>query len=138
MSVKHIHHINFIVKDLITGIQSYRELLGVEAFIVDDLPSRGVKTARAKVGESWLVLVQPVDMSGIPGQHLQTHGEGFFLISYAVDNLPKAAEQVRASGRAMTTKQSRPGLENWRVWDIDQADTFGAQIQLCQEINENE
>ena len=133
MSISKIHHINFLVKDLEQGIEQYQKLLGITEFTVDALPGRGVKTARTQVGESWLVLIQPVDMSGIPGQHLQQHGEGFFLISYGVESLSDAAQQVIDNGSAMTSPASRKGLENWQVWDIKTEDTFGAQIQLCEE-----
>ncbi|WP_200821284.1 VOC family protein [Oceanicoccus sp. KOV_DT_Chl] len=133
MSVTKIHHINFIVEDLSAGIDRYRKLLGIDNFVIDDLPGRGVKTARSKVGDSWLVLVQPVDMTGIPGKHLQQHGEGFFLISYSVDDLQQAAANVVAQGSAMTSEIPRQGLENWQVWDIDQNDTLGTQIQFCEE-----
>ena len=133
MSVRAIHHINFLVRDLQQGIERYQALLGLGDFIVDDLPGRGVKTARVRLGQQWLVLVQPVDMQGIPGRHLAAHGEGFFLISYAVDNLAKAAAGVAASGSNMTSATPRQGLENWQVWDIDPADTLGAQIQFCEE-----
>ncbi len=133
MSITKIHHINFLVKDLDQGIERYKKLLGITEFTVDALPGRGVKTARARVGESWLVLIQPVDMSGIPGQHLEEHGEGFFLISYGVDSLADAAQQVTDNGSEMTSPESRKGLENWQVWDITMEDTFGAQIQLCEE-----
>jgi methylmalonyl-CoA/ethylmalonyl-CoA epimerase len=132
--IKTIHHINFIVKDLSTAIGRYKNLLGIDEFIIDDLPDRGVKTARLKLGQVWLVLVQPVDMNGLPGQHLLAHGEGFFLISYAVDKLAVAAEKVVAAGSAMSSPTPRKGLENWQVWDIDINDTLGAQIQLCEEL----
>ncbi len=133
MSITKIHHINFLVKDLEKGIEQYKKLLAVNDFTVDALPGRGVKTARTRVGESWLVLIQPVDMAGIPGQHLQQHGEGFFLISYGVEDLTNAGERVVANGSEMTSPEPRKGLENWQVWDIAMEDTFGAQIQLCEE-----
>lgn len=133
MTVKNIHHINFLVEDLNTGITRYENMLGLTGFIIDDLPGRGVKTARIKLGDTWLVLVQPVDMKGVPGQHLQEHGEGFFLISYGVDSLEEAGSRVAGHGSTMTSEQPRKGLENWHIWDIDMADTFGAQVQFCQE-----
>ena len=134
MSIKKIHHINFIVKDLTAAIERYKQLLGVDDFIVDDLPGRGVKTARVALGEQWLVLVQPVDMEAIPGQHLKQHGEGFFLISYSVDDLDAAAKAVIENGSQMTSPAPRQGLENWQVWDVDSEDTFGAQIQFCKDV----
>lgn len=138
MSVSSIHHINFLVKDLYQGIERYQQLLGLGEFTVDDLPGRGVKTARIRLGDTWLVLVQPVDPAGVPGRHLAEHGEGFFLISYAVEDLDTAATAVKSAGSGMTSDQPRQGLENWQVWDIRQQDTFGAQIQFCREAVEKD
>ncbi len=131
MAIRSIHHVNFLVKDLHEGIRRYRDLLGIEDFIIEDLPGRGVITARVALGEQWLVLVQPVDPTGIPGKHLAEHGEGFFLISYAVDNLQQAANRVIAGGSSMTSADSRRGLDDWQVQDVALNDTFGAQIQFC-------
>lgn len=134
MSINRIHHINFIVQDINEGINRYRNLLGIEGFILEELPERGVITARVALGDQWLVLVQPVDPDGIPGRHLAEHGEGFFLISYAVDSLSEAAERVTANGSSMTTPDSRQGVQNWQVQDVNLSDTMGVQIQFCMEI----
>ncbi len=133
MRVKKIHHINFLVKDIDAGIRCYQELLGVGEFELEALPQRGVLTARAALGEQWLVLVQPLDADSVPGRHLAEHGEGFFLISYAVDNLEEAANQVKRHGASMTSATSRTGLQNWQVQDIAVDHTMGAQIQFCEE-----
>ena len=135
MAIQKIHHINFLVKDIHEGIKRYQALLGLGEFIVDDLPGRGVITARIALGEQWLVLVQPLDQEGIPGQHLAEHGEGFFLISYQVDSLDSAQQQLLAAGANMTSASPRQGLANWQVWDIDSKHTFGTQIQLCNETD---
>jgi methylmalonyl-CoA/ethylmalonyl-CoA epimerase len=134
MAINRIHHINFLVQDLNEGIRRYRDLLGIEDFIVEDLPERGVITARVALGEQWLVLVQPVDPAGVPGKHLAEHGEGFFLISYAVDDLQKAAERVAANGSSMTSPEPRRGLDGWQVQDVDKRDTLGVQVQFCEEV----
>lgn len=133
MPITKIHHINFLVKDLQKGMECYSALLGLKDFILDELPDRGVRTARVAVGEQWIVLVEPIDPEGIPGQHLAQHGEGFFLISYAVDDIDNAARQVARYGSSMTSPHPRQGLDNWRVWDVDSKDTLGIQLQFCQE-----
>ncbi len=136
MSTKKIHHINFLVKDIKEGINRYRDLLGIEGFILEELPERGVITARVALGEQWLVLVQPVDPSGIPGRHLAEHGEGFFLISYAVDSLQQAAARVAANGSDMTSPEPRQGLQGWQIQDVNMRDTLGVQVQFCVEIDQ--
>lgn len=76
--LKRVHHINFVVRDLETAVSKYQSILGLQECELSEHPHRPVKTARFKVGESWIVLVQPLDEDSPPARHLQQHGEGFF------------------------------------------------------------
>lgn len=131
--VSGIHHINFVVRDLDAAEARYRALFGFGPALKEALPGRGVLTARFRVGDSWLVLVQPVAEEGAPARHLREHGEGFFLLSFGVEDLDGALARVSAAGGRFTSDQPRQGLEDWRVIDLDTADTFGATLQLTQE-----
>jgi methylmalonyl-CoA/ethylmalonyl-CoA epimerase len=131
--VNSIHHINFLVRDLDQAETRYRELLGLGPALRDDLPGRGVKTARFRLGETWLVLVQPTSQEGEPARHLREHGEGFFLLSFGVEDMGLAMERVMDNGGSLTTAQPRRGLDGWQVIDIDPATSFGAALQLTEE-----
>jgi methylmalonyl-CoA/ethylmalonyl-CoA epimerase len=130
--IKRIHHINFLVRDLDKALQRYRVLFGEPACEPEVLPQRGVKLARFKVGETWLILVQPVDSEGIPAQHLKKHGEGFFLISCQVDDVRKAADVVTSQGIKVMDRQPRQGLDDWKIMDLSRDDLFGADFQLLE------
>ena len=134
-AVKKIHHINFLVKDLDAAEQRYRALLGLGPAIREELPERSVLTARFRLGESWLVLVQPLSGEGEPARYLREHGEGFFLISFGVDDLQAAMERALQSGCHFTTDQPRAGLDDWRIIDFDPTATFGATLQLTEELH---
>ena len=110
--VRKIHHINFLVRDLDVAEQRYRQMLGLGPAIREALPGRGVLTARFRVGEVWLVLVQPTSEQGEPAEHLRDHGEGFFLISFAVDDLDAALAHADAEG---TRLGSRLKAEQLRI-----------------------
>ncbi|MEP5763640.1 MAG: VOC family protein [Halieaceae bacterium] len=129
-----IHHINFLVKDLDQAEASYRGLLGLPPGIREELPARGVLTARFRVGDTWLVLLQPTTDEGEPARHLREQGEGFFLISFGVDDLDAAIDRVTAAGGRISGAGPRCGLAGWRIVDIDAADTFGAQLQLTEDV----
>lgn len=133
--ISHIHHINFLVRDLDAAVERYQHSLGLDAFIFDSLVGRAVRTARVKLGNTWLVLVQPMDTESVPAKHLEKHGEGFFLISLATDDLEKQLEQLESRGCDMGHSQKRQGLDNWLVADLPINDFFGAQLQLTQEIS---
>ena len=134
-AVNKIHHINFLVKDLDAAEQQYRALLGLGPAIRDELPERNVLTARFRLGESWLVLVQPISGEGEPARYLREHGEGFFLISFGVDDLEATMARAQRSGGRFTAEQPRSGLDDWRIIDFDPAITFGATLQLAEEEN---
>lgn len=130
--IKRVHHINFLVKDLEQAIERYQRLLGITISELDELPARGVRTARVRLGETWIVLVQPTGSDGVPARHLAQHGEGFFLISYQVDDLAIAAEKVAASSETAITAKPRKGLDDWQLLDLPAGELFGVSTQLVQ------
>ena len=130
--IRGIHHINFLVRDLESAIDRYRSFLQCEQVIREDLPQRGVLTARFKIGETWIVLVQPLDPGKLPGRYLEEHGEGFFLISYKVDELAAASENAREAGVEVLNDTQRQGLADWRVVDLSADDLFSVNTQLVE------
>ena len=130
--VKRVHHINFLVNDLESAIQRYEQILGVAVYSREVLESRGVILARFRVGEVWIVLVQPTSDEGVPAEHLRHHGEGFFLISYEVDAVEQAAWDIKENGIQFLNEKPRQGISGWKLMDLDPDDTFGAQIQLTE------
>jgi methylmalonyl-CoA/ethylmalonyl-CoA epimerase len=130
--IRQIHHINFIVRDLDAAIERYRALFGVPINAPEILPQRGVRLARFRLSEIWVVLVQPLDSSGKPAQYLEKHGEGFFLMSCQVDDVRKAAQKASAQGFGVLDNEPRRGLDDWQVMDLDPDDLFGAAIQFVE------
>jgi len=130
--IKRIHHINFIVRDLDAAIERYRILFGDPIDSPEFLPQRGMKLARFRVSETWLVLVQPTDPHGEPARFLEQHGEGFFLLSCQVDVVREAAERASIKGIGVLNNEPRQGLDDWQVIDLDPDDLFGASIQLVE------
>ena len=124
--VKRIHHVNFIVRDLDAAVACYERVLEMPVTSRDRLEERGVDIARFKVGETWLVLVQPTHAGTIPARHLERHGEGFFLLSLEVDDLDREIDRL---GSGCFAGEQRGGLDDWQVIDVHADDTFGAQLQ---------
>ena len=131
--LKGVHHINFVVRDLDAAVTRYQALFGLDNCEYLDHPHRPVKTARFRIGKCWIVLLQPLDNDSLPAKHLQQHGEGFFLISYEVDDIDAAMLRVKNNGGNLKDEQARPGILNWKVADLDTDATFGALIQLTEE-----
>jgi methylmalonyl-CoA/ethylmalonyl-CoA epimerase len=130
-----IHHINFLVADLDAAVLRYKDLFDIDAMTIESLPERGVRTARFELSGVWIVLVQPVDEQSEPMRHLRQYGEGLYLVSFAVDDLDAATEDLAAKGAINKATRSREGLQGWRVIDLEPDAVFGALIQLTQDKN---
>jgi methylmalonyl-CoA/ethylmalonyl-CoA epimerase len=130
--INKIHHINFIVKDIELAVEKYKSILGTDNVVFDDLPGRGVKTARFTVGEVLIILIEPVK-PGVPATFLEKNGEGFFMMSFGVKSLDAELERIEKAGVKLDARGARKGLDNWRIHDIDVKDSFGVQLQLCEE-----
>jgi methylmalonyl-CoA/ethylmalonyl-CoA epimerase len=125
--IQGIHHINFIVRDLDAAIKRWEHILGMAVTSRDALESRGVELARFRLAGTWIVLVHPVRAGTEPARFLETHGEGFFLMSLQTESL---AGEIDRIGASMTRGEQRSGLDDWQVIDLDVDQTLGAQLQL--------
>ncbi|MEZ5514953.1 MAG: VOC family protein [Steroidobacteraceae bacterium] len=128
-----VHHLNLLVRDVDAAAERYARLFNVEVGAREELFARGVVTRRFRCGATWIVLVQPTRPDSLPAKRLAERGEGLFLLSFAVRDLDAAAATVRTAGGRTTTNEPRTGLDGWRIIDVEPADLFGADIQLCQD-----
>lgn len=127
-----IHHINFVVADIRVAVDAYQRELGLGPFEFEELPQRGVSTARARIGDAWLILVSPHDEDSVAGRHLKNHGEGFFLLSFGVGNLDEALAEFAKRGTVPTGACARSGILDWRVADLATENSLGVRFHLTQ------
>ncbi len=124
-----LHHLTFVVRSLEESVPRWRALLG-EPVALEDLPGRGVRTARFALGSGWIVLVAPTGPQGVPAEHLARHGEGLLLMSLGVESLDAAVAHLAAQDIAPSGPR-RVGLQGWQLQDLEKAPFNGVQVQLC-------
>jgi methylmalonyl-CoA/ethylmalonyl-CoA epimerase len=133
MSVlKCIHHINFIVADLKAAVDAYQRTLGLGPFEYEDLEERGVATARVRIGDAWIVLVSPQSDDSPVAHYMETHGEGFFLMSFGVNNLDEAIAELARQGAVSADSKTRTGILGWQVADLDTEESLGAKFHVTE------
>lgn len=131
--LKKVHHINLLVKDLEAAVAQYQSAFAIETFEYGDLSGRGVRTARFKAGDTWIVLVQPTDPEGAPGRQLAAKGEGLFLLSFEVDSLESASQHITDNTNGLSPTPPREGLNGWQVRDLAPEAFHGANLQITEE-----
>jgi methylmalonyl-CoA/ethylmalonyl-CoA epimerase len=126
-----IHHLSFVVADLDRALTRLGALAKYSEIIREELPQRGVATLRFRVGDHWIVLVCPVG-PGVPATRLAEHGDGPFLVSYAVESIAEALDGLARDG-IEPSGPTRDGLAGWRVQDLALELPGGIAVQLCED-----
>ena len=98
MKAKAIDHICFVVHDLDAAVALYRDTLGLEPDGFYTAPSESIRVARYYLENVALELMEPTKPDSEVGRFLEKRGEGFFLISYRVDDVAAGLGELRERG----------------------------------------
>jgi methylmalonyl-CoA/ethylmalonyl-CoA epimerase len=107
MKLRSIDHICIAVKDLEKARKIYEEDLGLELHSTYVAESEKIRVARYYVGEVALELMEATEADSDVGRFLEKRGEGFFLISYRVDDVDQALSELQAKGRQTIGQKPR-------------------------------
>jgi methylmalonyl-CoA/ethylmalonyl-CoA epimerase len=98
MKARKIDHICFAVRNLDEARKVYEEVLGLEPATVYESSEESIKVVRYYLGEVAVELLEPTTSTCEVARFIEKRGEGFFLISFRVDDVEDALEGLKASG----------------------------------------
>jgi len=131
-SLPGVDHIGIAVRSFAERIPLYRDLLGVPLVREEDVPSEGVRVAFLGAGETHVELLEPLGGKGPIADFLKKRGEGIHHLCFAVDDIEKALERVRAAGLTVIGDAPRPGAGGCRVAFLHPRSTGGVLIELSE------
>ena len=117
--------------DIVEGSLAGLRIFGQEPLERESLPARGIDLARFRIGDIWIILVQPTRDDSPVMDFLDEHGEGFFHIAYQVDDVEAKAQSLSDAGIQLAGG-TRHGVEGWKLQDLDMAATLGVMTQLVE------
>ncbi len=95
MKIEKIDHISFAVKDLEETKRAYREDFGLIPTYQYIAESEKIKVARYTIGEVAVEFMESTAPDGEIAKFIDNREEGAFLISYKVDDLSKAMQELK-------------------------------------------
>lgn len=98
MKIQAIDHLCIAVEDLDKARRVYEEDLGLELDGLYVAESEEIRVARYYVGEVALELIEATSPDSEVAKFIGRRGEGFYLISYRVDDVEDALAELRAKG----------------------------------------
>lgn len=112
MKARAIDHLCFVVRDLDAAVARYRDTLGLEPEGFYTAPSESIRVARYYLENVALELMEPIRPDSEVGRFLEKRGEGFFLISYRVDDVEAGLRELGSKGYRTIDRKPRELMGN--------------------------
>jgi methylmalonyl-CoA/ethylmalonyl-CoA epimerase len=106
-----IHHVAVIVEQLDPAVAFWRDALGLELEVVQEMADDRVRIAFLPIGESKIELVEPTDDSTGVARFLAKNGEGFHHVCFEVANLAETLLRLEIDGIELIDTAPRKGAE---------------------------
>ena len=106
-----IHHVAVVVRDLSASLAFYRDILGLELEVIQEMAHDRVRIAFLPIGESKLELVEPSDGTTGVARFLASKGEGFHHVCLEVANLSESLTRLAIDGIELIDTAPRKGAE---------------------------
>jgi methylmalonyl-CoA/ethylmalonyl-CoA epimerase len=106
-----IHHVAVVVRDLSASLAFYRDILGLELEVVQEMAHDRVRIAFLPIGESKLELVEPLDTTTGVARFLASKGEGFHHVCLEVADLAASLTRLAIDGIELIDSAPRKGAE---------------------------
>jgi methylmalonyl-CoA/ethylmalonyl-CoA epimerase len=106
-----IHHVAVVVRDVEASLGFYREILGLELEVVQEMAGDRVRIAFLPIGESKVELVEPLDTTTGVARFLASKGEGFHHVCLEVADLAASLTRLAIDGIELIDSAPRKGAE---------------------------
>jgi methylmalonyl-CoA/ethylmalonyl-CoA epimerase len=107
MTLKEIDHICFAVHNLEEARQTYESFFGLSPAAEYVSEEESIKVIRYYVGSVAVELLEPLNQECEVARFLKKRGEGFFLISYRVDDVESALKELRSKDQKIIDIEPR-------------------------------
>ncbi|MFL2433686.1 MAG: methylmalonyl-CoA epimerase [Vicinamibacterales bacterium] len=130
-----LDHIGIAVDDLEEALGFYREGLGLNVEMTENVPSQAVRAHFIETGKAKLELLEATSTESPIARSIERRGVGLHHITFRVDDLVEALDHLRERGVQLIDDVPRDGAEGALVAFIHPRSTHGVLVELKQERN---
>ena len=128
-----LDHIGIAVDDLEKALEFYRDGLGLDVDVTEDVPSQAVRAHFVETGNAKLELLEATSSESPIARSIERRGVGLHHITFRVDDLVEVLDYLRERGVRLIDDAPRDGAEGALVAFIHPRSTHGVLIELKQE-----
>ncbi|MCL2561224.1 MAG: methylmalonyl-CoA epimerase [Rikenellaceae bacterium] len=135
MKVTHIEHIGIAVRSLDEAIPYWENILGLKCYKIEEVADQKVRTAFFKVGDAKIELLEATSPESTVAKFIETRGEGFHHLAFAVENIESALTEAEEKGVRLIDKEPRKGAEGMTIAFLHPKSTGGVLTEFCEDKN---
>jgi methylmalonyl-CoA/ethylmalonyl-CoA epimerase len=127
-----LDHIGIAVRDLDEALAFYRDALGLEVELTEEVPSQHVRAHFIRVGEPALELLEATSSQSPIARAVDRRGPGLHHITLRVDDIHAVLARLKARGVRLVDETPRPGAEGALVAFVHPSAAHGVLVELKQ------
>ena len=127
-----LDHVGIAVKNLDEALAFYRDGLGLRVEVPEEVANQRVRAHFIPAGQAALELLEPTSSDSVIARYTEKRGPGLHHITFRVDDIQAALEQLRVRGVRLIDEQPRAGAEGALVAFIHPSSAHGVLVELKQ------
>ena len=132
--IKKIEHIGIAVKNIKEAERFYNNIFSVD--VLNRETHGDMLVSFLSLGETTIELLQSLTPGSVISKYIEKRGEGIHHISFEVDDIDKALEDLKEKGVTLIDQKPRSGAHNSRVAFLNPKATYGVLVELVEPAKE--
>jgi LAO/AO transport system kinase len=127
-----LDHVGIAVQDIDKSLAFFRDALGLDVEVPEDVASQRVRAHFIPVGESSIELLEATASDSAIAKYVEKRGPGIHHITLRVRDIRAVLDQLKARGVRLVDQEPRPGAEGSLVAFIHPSAAHGVLVELTQ------
>jgi methylmalonyl-CoA/ethylmalonyl-CoA epimerase len=132
MKILKISHIGVAVEGLAEALALWEKTLGLEAGEREAVPSMFLNTAKLRLGEAYVELLESTDPEGPVGRFIASRGPGIHHICVEVEDLAVALAELKNAGYRLLDEEPRIGAGGAKIAFVHPKSCGGVLLELTE------
>ncbi len=133
----HLDHVGIAVGNLAESLEFFRDTLGLEVELAEEIASQRVRAHFIPVGDATLEMLEATTEDSPIAKFVAKRGPGLHHVALRVDDIVAALDELKARGVRLIDEVPRPGAHGSLVAFIHPASAHGVLVELKQARQEH-
>ena len=127
-----VDHIGIATPTIDQGLALWRDALGLEPDVTEEVAEQGVRVCMLPVGDTHVELLEPLSAESAVGKFLSKRGPGIHHIAIEVRDIKASLAELKQKGARLIDETPRVGARGCLVAFVHPSSMNGVLLELVQ------